>query len=82
MVSKFQDNPTVNKSGIVVLLGQVWVYAGKKRVLGEKEERMNLRGRKSVKTYRNGKHLHNISLFMAKYFVPIIYSIFYFFIIL
>ena len=29
VVSKFHDGPTVNESGIVVLLGHVWVYVGK-----------------------------------------------------
>ena len=39
VVFKFQDDPTVNKSGIIVLLGHVWVYADKKRILEEEEER-------------------------------------------
>ena len=26
---KFHDNPTVNDSGIIVLLRQIWVYASK-----------------------------------------------------
>ena len=38
-LSKFQDDPTVNKSEIVVLMGHVLVYAKKKRILGEKKER-------------------------------------------
>ena len=29
-MSKFQDNPTVNEFGIVVLLIHVWVYVGKR----------------------------------------------------
>jgi len=29
-VSKFHDDPTINESGILVLLGQVWVYVGKR----------------------------------------------------
>ena len=36
MVSKFQDDPTVNESGIVVLLGQVWVYARKEKAQCER----------------------------------------------
>ena len=31
-ISKFHDNPTVNKFGIVVLLRQFWVSAGKEKV--------------------------------------------------
>ena len=51
MVPKFQENPTVNESTIVILLRQVWVYAEKREVLGEEEERMNLGGAKSIETY-------------------------------
>jgi len=29
LVFKFYDDPTVNKSKIIVLLKHVWVYAGK-----------------------------------------------------
>ena len=29
MVFEFQDGPTVNEFEIIVLLGLVWVYAGK-----------------------------------------------------
>ena len=47
VVFKFQDDPTVNKSGIIVLLGHVWVYAEKKRILEEEEGRRNLGGRES-----------------------------------
>ena len=47
MVPKFQDDSMANESKILVLLGQVWVYAIKKRVLGEEEGRTNLRGRES-----------------------------------
>jgi len=32
MVLKFHDDPTVNESGIVVLLGQIWVYMGKREL--------------------------------------------------
>ena len=34
VVSKFEDDPTVNESRIVVLLRQVWLYAGKRENLG------------------------------------------------
>ena len=34
VVSKFQDDPTVNECRIVVLLRQVWLYAGKREDLG------------------------------------------------
>ena len=34
MVSKFQYNPTVNEFGIIVLLGQIWMYAGKREGFG------------------------------------------------
>jgi len=47
---KFHDDPTVNKYGIVVLLRQDWVYAGKRESFGrekkknefEKRERRNI----------------------------------------
>ena len=29
---KFNDDPTVNDYGIIVLLGQVWVYMGKRKL--------------------------------------------------
>ena len=32
MIIKFHDDPTVNESGIVVLLGQIWVYMGKREL--------------------------------------------------
>ena len=31
VVFNFHNNPTVNESEIVVLLGHVWVYAGKEK---------------------------------------------------
>ena len=31
MVSKFHDDPTVNESEIIILLGQIWIYAGKEK---------------------------------------------------
>ena len=36
-VFKIQDYPTVNEFEIVVLLGQVWMYAKKDRILKEEE---------------------------------------------
>jgi len=39
-VSKFQDDPTVTKSEIVVLLGRIWVYVGKREGFG-RERREN-----------------------------------------
>jgi len=33
-MSKFQDDPTVNESKIVVLLEQIWVYAEEKKKIG------------------------------------------------
>ena len=41
----FQDDPMVNKSEIVVLLGKVWVYAGKNEDFGRRR-RKNEFGRK------------------------------------
>ena len=39
MASKFKDDPTVNKFRIVVLLGQFWVYVGKREGFrGERRE--------------------------------------------
>jgi len=54
-VPEFQDDPTVNNFGIVVLLGQICVYAEKK-VFGEEEGKTNLGRRKSVKTHNNCKN--------------------------
>jgi len=47
MMSEFQDDPTVNKSETVVLLGQVWMYRKREKDLEEKEGRMNLGGREN-----------------------------------
>jgi len=47
---KFHDHRTVNEFGIIILVRQVWVYAGKERILGKEEEKTNLRGRESTKT--------------------------------
>ena len=41
----FHDNPTVNESEIVVLLGQTWVYAGK-----EKTQREPISSTKDIKS--------------------------------
>ena len=45
MVSKFQDNPTVKDSEIVVLLRHVLLYAGKREGFGS-EKKENEFGRK------------------------------------
>jgi len=66
LVSKFQDNPMVNELGTIVLLGQVWVYTRKKRVLEEEERRTNLESTKSVETYCKCKNWDNMSLFIAR----------------
>ena len=50
-LSKFHDDQTVNKSWIIVLLRQVWVYVEKEKVLGQREKKMNLRGKENVETY-------------------------------
>ena len=52
-VLKYHDDPTVNKSEIIVFLRQVWWYSKKERILGRGEGKTNLRGRwgiVSVKT--------------------------------
>ena len=66
MVSTFLDDPTVNGSGIIVLLGQVWIYAEKDKVLREEEWRTNLGGRESVEIYHKCKNWPNMSLFIAR----------------
>ena len=48
---KCHNDPTIKKSGIVILVRQVWVYAGKKKILGQEERKTKLRGRQSVQTY-------------------------------
>jgi len=56
IVSKFHNNLMVNEFGIIVLLGHVWMYEKKERVLEEEEEgKTNLRGRESIETYRKCK---------------------------
>jgi len=50
MVLKFHDDPTVNKSEIIIFLGQIWWYARKERVFGRGGEKMKLRGRGDVET--------------------------------
>ena len=48
---KFYDDPTVEESEIVILLGQVWGVCGiKEKILGEKEGKTKLKGRESVET--------------------------------
>ena len=34
VVYKFKDDPTVKEYGIIYLLGQIWVYAGKRKGFG------------------------------------------------
>ena len=79
VVFKFQDDPTVNKSGIIVLLGHVWVYAEKKgfwkRKKGEgiwEEERAE-NARRFIKTTMTLKR----TIYVHEYSKPIIYLIFF-----
>ena len=44
----FQDSPMINESAIIILIGHIWVYREKKKILGEKEGITNLRGRSVV----------------------------------
>jgi len=44
-VSKFQNDPTVNKSKIVILLDRFECMEEKERILGNEEERTNLGGK-------------------------------------
>ena len=46
VVSKFQDDPMVNESRIIVLLKHISVYAGKREDLRKEEEKTNLREKK------------------------------------
>ena len=52
MVYKFHDDPIVNESGIIILLGQVWVYARKREGFG----RTNLGERENLETYHGCKN--------------------------
>ena len=45
-MSKFEDDPTVNKCRIVVLLRQVWLYAGKREDLGIGKEEHEFESKK------------------------------------
>ena len=47
LVFQFHNDPTVNESGTIVLLRQVWVYAGKREDFG--------RGRRKNETERKIK---------------------------
>ena len=66
MVFKFHKDPTVNEFGIIALLGQVWVYAGKRRFWEEKEK-TDLRGRESEETYDKCQTWPTLSLFIARF---------------
>jgi len=52
--AKLHDDPMVNKFGIVVLLGLVWVYAGKRKSFG--------RGRRKNEFERKRKRRDIVSL--------------------
>jgi len=56
LVFKFHNNPTVNKSGIVVLLGQVYLYAGKRKGFKREGRENEFEIRESVETYRKCKN--------------------------
>jgi len=45
---KFQDDPTVNESKIIIFLGQVWWYAGRERVLGGEEGKTKMTERNRI----------------------------------
>ena len=49
MVSEFQGNPTVNKSGIIVLLGQFWVYVRKRVGFGRGRRENEFRKKKKCR---------------------------------
>ena len=67
MVPKFQDDPTVNEFGILVLLGHVWVYVEKrKNFRRERKENEFGRKRESIETYHKYENWHNISLFIVR----------------
>ena len=65
LMLKFHNDPTVKRSEIIIFLRQVWVYAGKKGVLGEEEGKMKLRGRWRVETYHHSEW-PNMSLFLTR----------------
>jgi len=48
-VSEFQGNPTVNKSGIIVLLGQFWVYVRKRVGFGRRRRENEFRKKKKCR---------------------------------
>ncbi|KAG4980708.1 hypothetical protein JHK85_034666 [Glycine max] len=62
----FHDDPTVNKSEIVVLLRQVWWPAGKERVLREKRKNEIVRQRRLRSNELSGKGI-GASVGVAQY---------------
>ena len=50
-MSKFQDDPMVNKSKIIIYWKMFKCMWEKERILKDEEERTNLGRRKSVETY-------------------------------
>jgi len=50
LMLKYHDDPTVKKSEIIILIRQVWVYAGKREDFGREKEKTKLRGRRDVET--------------------------------
>ena len=53
MVIKFHDDPTVNKSQIVVFLRQVWWVARKKKGFREKKGKNENEGKKRLRQCEN-----------------------------
>ena len=55
LVFKLHNDPTINESNILVLLGQIWIYAKKKKKVLRDKGKKNLRGRdcKNVCKYKN-----------------------------
>ena len=58
---KFHDDPTVNNSEIIVLLIQIWVYAGKREGFG-RGRRENEIERKMKRREVSFENLLNMSL--------------------
>ena len=52
LVIKFHDYPTVNKYEIVVLLRQVWWYAGKRNDFGKRIGKIEFERKKRRRSYR------------------------------
>ena len=78
-VLKFHNGTTVNKFEIVILLRQIWMFLGKRKGFASRRRENEIERKRKHKDYCQFKNCPNMSLFIARYSKPIIYSIFRYF---